>query len=117
LKKDSIKPDLNKLRRCMQSLAKAMDLEELPLEIHNSLVAHLLYDGEFGGIGGKNLYEDFKLDLITEREFRNVVIAHFATKLANHNHISEPDCDTYLNKELSESFDKALIGKTIDREG
>ena len=92
------KPNLNKLRLCMKLLAKAMDIEQLPPARFDALVAHILYDEKLAGIDGKNALEGFKHHLITEREYRNLVLAHFSTKLANHNRVTEPDFDSYIDE-------------------
>lgn len=99
---------LPELHSAMASLAKAMELEELPETQRDSLIAHVLYDGEYNGIEGKNGFNSFNENLITAQEYRDLVMAHCSSKIASYNNVSEPSCDTFVSVELCEKFESAL---------
>ncbi len=103
--------DFIKLKACISSMAKAMGLVTPPEELCDSILNHVLYDKEYAGIEGKNGLESFSSKLITEREFRNLVMAHCSTKIAGFNNAEEPDYLTFSTKELCDDFDLALIGR------
>ena len=106
-----MKPDISKLKDCMSSMAKAMGLKTPPAWKCDLILNHILYEQEFNGVEGKNGLNSFTSQFITEREFRNLVMAHCSTKIASYNDTVEPDCYTYSNKELCDNFDLALIDR------
>ncbi|MBV1911025.1 MAG: hypothetical protein KUG78_17130 [Kangiellaceae bacterium] len=96
------------LHSAIASLAKAMGLEMLPETLRDSLIAHVLYDGEYNGVKGKNGFNSFNENLITAQEYTDLVMAHCSTKIANFNNVPEPGCDTFVSVKLCEKFETAL---------
>ena len=105
------RPDINELLECMRNLADAMNMDPLPSEIAEQVFDHILFDGEFRGISGKDSYECLNRNIITEREYRNLLVAHCATKISSHNKKSEPSCDEYFTQKIANRFEKALLGR------
>ena len=107
-------PDKNKLKDCIDAMALAMKMEPLPNDLCFKLIDHVLYNQDYDGIEGKNGWQCFKQKLLTEREIRNLLMAHSATKIARFNKIKEPGCDTYTSMKLCQGFEVALIGRHVN---
>ena len=101
------------LKDCLISLADAMRLKPLSNERAEHLIDHVLYDQAYDGVKGKNAWACFKNSLLTERELRDLLMAHSATKISRHNRENEQDCRTYLTEELCNRFEYALLGKVV----
>ena len=84
----------------------ALQMKCIPLEkdLLNSLINYVLYNEKDG-------WAAYKLDIITERELRNLLMAHSATRISQSNNICEPNCSTYVTKELCDNFEYALFGR------
>jgi len=99
------------LLACAQRLSECMGLAPLPEPNARLLLDHLLGDAEYLNQPGRSLLECFQLDLITEQELRDVLMAHFATKIAHHNQVSEPGFDKHDSSELTALWDSVLFGR------
>ena len=98
----------------VEMMAKAMCLP-MPSESQVRLLFdHVLYDGKLGHVDGKNGCKHFELGLITKSEFRDLVMAHCASKISFFNERPEPSFNSYESIELNQSFEKALLGKIIE---
>ena len=88
-----------------------MNMQPLPDVKAKLLIGHILYDKNYDGVSGKYGWSSLTNNLITERELRNLVVAHCATKISSFNNLYEPGYDTYLTKELCVGFEMALFGR------
>ncbi|WP_419832588.1 hypothetical protein [Endozoicomonas atrinae] len=105
-------PNKERVRKCVDLMAHAMGLNPLPEDKSNLLIKHVLFDAEYEGIEGKNGWGAFTSSLITERELRNLLMAHSATKIANYNKVREPGTPDHISKELCNGFELALFGRS-----
>jgi len=94
-------------------MAETMTFDPLPYDRVVQLIEHVLYEREYDGVSGKEGWCSFESNIITEREFRNLVMANSATEIARHNKQNEPSSAEYSNKELCHSFEMALFGSVI----
>ena len=108
-----MKPDKKDLTECISLMAEAMKFNPLPNHRVNQLIEHVLYEREYDDIEGKEGWITFSKGLTTEREIRDLFMAHTATKIARHNKKEEPSCTEYSTKELRQKFELALLGKII----
>ncbi len=108
-----IKPNKVALISCMQLMAELMELISLPNEKAAQLIEYVLFDKEYNGVKGKDGWGCFLVHLITERELRNLIMAHSASKIASYNKKTEPSCYDYITKNLCQKFEIALIGNVI----
>lgn len=104
-------PSKEKVVQSINFMAEVMEFDPLPTERVEELIEHVLYDQYYNGVSGKRAWFSFESGLITERETRNLLMAHSATKIASHNRRDQPSSDIYSRKELSHSFDFALFGR------
>ncbi|OZG72616.1 hypothetical protein BTA51_13890 [Hahella sp. CCB-MM4] len=104
-------PDRVELKKCLDDLASAMNLEQMAEELSLSVIDHVLYDLELNGIRGKNGWECCAKGLITERELRNLTMAHAVSKISRSNGVKEPAFNTYASKHLCEAFERSLLGR------
>ena len=95
-------------------MAKAMSLPMPSKRQVELLFDHVLYDGSLEGVGGKNGCEHFELGLLTKAEFRDLVMAHCASKISFFSESPEPNFKSYESIELNQSFEKALLGMIIE---
>lgn len=107
-------PNKEKLKICISDLAAAMGMKSLPEELSSNLIEHVLYKGEYQGVKGKNSWAGLIQGIITEREARNLLMAHSATKISNFNDKEEPGCNTYSTKVLCSNFEIALLGRVAN---
>ena len=106
--------NISDLKVSVEMMAKAMGLP-MPSEPQVRLLFdYVLYDGSFGDVAGKNGYKHFELGLITEFEFRDLVMAHCASKISFFSERPEPNFNSYESIELNQLFEKALLGKIIE---
>lgn len=106
--------NISELKVSVEMMAKSMNLP-MPSESQLKLIFdHVLYNGKFEGINGKNGYKHFELGLITKSEFRNLVMAHCASKISFFSERPEPSFNSYESIELNQSFEKALLGEIIE---
>jgi len=108
-----MQPDNKKLNACVRDLAHAMKMNALPESLFYHLINHVLYDEKYDNIEGKNGWLCLEKGLLTEREMRNLFMAHSATKIARFNKALEPGCNTYATPELCNSFEYALFGRCV----
>lgn len=106
-------PDKEKLIECITSMAEAMKFDPLPYDRALQLIEHVLYKGDYNGLKGKKGWLCFEDGIITEREMRNLLMAHSATKIARFNRKDEPSCLDYSSKELCHLFEMTLFGKVV----
>jgi hypothetical protein len=106
-------PNLEELIECINLMAGNMSFEILPKKELLGLINHVLFDEHIGQVSGKEAWACLMDNLITERELRNLMMAHSATKLAGFNKKDEPFLSSYLTEDLCHKFDKALFGKII----
>lgn len=108
-----MKPDIEKLKKCIRLLAESMTFNPLPEDRENQLIDHVLFKQEYDGINGKESWSKFENHLITARELRNLFMAHSSTKIARHNQRNEPSDKEYITKGLCHKFEIALLGKIV----
>ena len=96
--------DREKLLSSLAQLAHAMECTPLAKNDAESLIDYVM-GREKNGWGG------YLRGIITERELRNLIMAHGATTTARSNLIEEPNCDTYMSQELCLAFEIALFGR------
>ncbi len=108
-----MKPDKKELIKCIYLMAIAMKFDPLPEKKTIQLIDHVLFEGEYNDLEGKQGWVAFSKGLSTEREIRNLLMAHSATKIANHNNRAEPNCTEYSTKELCQKFELALHSKIV----
>ena len=108
-----MEPDKKELRNCIRLLAISMKFKPLPEERASQLIDHVLFKGEYDGVKGKDGWICFSEGIITEREIRNLLLAHSASKIAGHNNKTEPNCTEYCTKELCQKFELALLSKIV----
>ncbi|WP_020409585.1 hypothetical protein [Hahella ganghwensis] len=94
-------------------MAEAMKLDPLPYDKAFQLIEHVLYKGEYSDLSGKEGWRCFEGGLVTEREMRNLLMAHSATKIAEFNGKDEPNSLAYSSKELCHLFEMTLFGKIV----
>ena len=104
-------PDIDKLLNSIFLMAEAMKFQPLSDERAKELISHVLYDKEYDGIDGKDNWKCFQHGLLTERELRNVFMAHTATKIARDDGRNEPNCNDYNSIDLCNGFELGLLGK------
>ncbi len=75
------------------------------------LLNHLLFGLSLDGFEGKNAWTCLAKGVITERELRNLIMAHCATHLARANKSNEPSSNQYVTEMRCDSFDLALFGR------
>lgn len=61
--------------------------------------------------GGKDIPGCLDLDLITDVEARDLVMAHIATWLSHLNNVPEPSSETWSTRDLELQFEVALLGR------
>jgi len=105
------KIDIGGLKQCMANMAFAMQFKPLTEEKSQLLLDHVLYDGLYNDQQGKQGLEQLHRGMITERELRNLLMAHCATKISNENKCDEPGCDKYSSRELCREFELAIFGR------
>ncbi|MBL4798969.1 MAG: hypothetical protein JKY50_16260 [Oleispira sp.] len=106
--------NISELKVSVEMMAKAM-CQPMPSEPQVELLFdHVLYDDRFGDVDGKNGCKHFELGLITKSEFRDLVMAHSASKISFFSGRPEPSFNSYESIELNQSFEKALLGKIIE---
>ncbi len=106
--------NISEFKVSVEMMAKAMCLP-IPSEPQVELLFdHVLYDGKFGHVDGKNGFKHFELGLITESELRDLVMAHCASKISFFSERPEPSFNSYESIELNQSFEKVLLGKIIE---
>ncbi len=105
-------PNIENIVACVNELALAMKLEPLPEDRCINLIRHVLYIDSYNGVEGKGSLGCFNQGIITPREFRNLLMAHAATKIAGYNQVDEPGCDKYSSQELCSKFALALLGRS-----
>ena len=86
-------------------------MSSLPETQAKQLINHVLFNNEYNSVAGKEGFECFLKNLITEREFRNLFIAHSVTEIAKFNKKTEPNFINYSTKELCQSVELAFFGK------
>jgi AAA+ ATPase superfamily predicted ATPase len=99
--------DKQKLLSSLAQLAYAMECTPLAKNDAESLVDYVMGRG-------KNGWSGYLRGIITERELRNLIMAHGATTTARSNSIEEPNCDTYMSQELCLEFEIALFGRRCE---
>ncbi len=109
-----MKPDIEKIVNCIDKMAEAMNMKTLPLDRCKALINHVLYDEQYDDVKGKEGWACFQDGLITEREIRNLLMAHSATKISKFNKEDEPNSNEYAFTDLCQAFDAALLGKPAD---
>ena len=97
----------------MSEMATAMGMEPLPEAFSLSLIKHVLYKNKYQGVEGKQGWAGLTRGIITEREARNLLMAHCATKIASFNRATEPGYDMYSTRELCSNFEVALLGRHV----
>jgi hypothetical protein len=102
-------PDLEQLKVCISSMAIAMKMESLPDERCDRLISHILYAKEYDGIEGKSGWECLCNKIITERELRDLLMAHCSIEISRFNKLEEVDYGAYASKALSDMFEVALF--------
>ena len=105
-------PNKEKLTICIGDMATAMGMKSLPEDLCSNLIEHVLYKSEYQGVKGKEGWAGLTRGLITEREARNLLMAHSATKISNFNEKEEPASNTYSTKTLCSNFEIALLGRS-----
>lgn len=108
-----MKPDIEKLKKCIRLLAESMGFDALPENREDQLINHVLFKQEYDGVIGKEFWFRFEKQLITERELRNVFMAHSSTKIAMYNQRDEPCVGEYKTKGLCHNFEIALFGSIV----
>ena len=103
----------DELLKCIENMADAMNYSPLSRERAEQLIEHVLFEREYNGVEGKGSWDSFSSGLITEREVRNILMAHAATKIARENELSEPNMNDYNSPELCHSFEQGLFGKPV----
>ncbi len=98
---------------CVYLMAKQMKLTPLPSARAVQLIEHVLFDKEFNGVKGKDGWGCFLSHLLTEREIRNLMMAHSATRISSYNKKSEPGYNNYGTRNLCQKFEIALLDKVI----
>jgi len=106
-------PNLEELKSCIDLMARSMGFSSLPQDRVSRLIDHILFENEYDGVEGKEGWHSFTSGYITEREIRNLVMAHSATKIARYEKKSEPNFLEYSTKELCQQFEVALLGRTV----
>ena len=109
----SNKPSIKELVECINTMALSMKLTPMPHGDTEKLINHILFNEVWNGVKGKEAWKCVEKGLITEREFRNLLMAHSSTKTANFNKVNEPSLDTYYSKELCHRFERALFGRLV----
>jgi hypothetical protein len=102
-------PDIEQLKNCIAAMASDMNMKGIPDELSNKLIHHILYNEEYNGLKGKNVWSSFCEKLITEKETRNLLMAHCSTKIAKFNKLKEPSFDSYASIALYDMFEVALF--------
>ncbi len=92
-------------------MAAAMKMRRLEKTVAHSLFKHLLYDFTLEGRKGCARWAAHLGGLITERELRNLLMAHCATQISAANRVSEPSSETYVSEDLERCFDVAIFGR------
>lgn len=95
----------------MQALALAMEMKALSDEISAKLINHILFKEKFEGKDGKDGWSCLNSNIVTEKELRDLLMAHSATKLAQHNNTSVPSFSEYGSIKVCGEFEKALFGR------
>lgn len=106
-------PEQQDLTDAFECLASAMGFPNPTDAQVAEVVGYVLYDQEVGGRSGKKAWSCFNKRLITERELRNLLMAHGATNLSNWNGVDEPGLGKFVSRELCESFERALFGRKV----
>jgi len=101
------------LKKCLDALSSAMNLKPMTEEVCFRVIDHVLHDSEYNGVRGMNGWECHMRGIITERELRNLVMAHSATKISSFNGINEPSCNKYTSQSLCNAFEISLFGRLV----
>lgn len=107
------KPSVKELIEFVNTMAIAMNLNQMSLAGAEKLINHILFNEVWNGFKGKEVWKCFENSLITERELRNLLIAHSATKISAFNKVNESSLATYNSKDLCYRFERALFGKLV----
>jgi hypothetical protein len=109
-----MKPKFEDLFNCVKDQASAMNMKSLTQDKTVELIEYVLYKGH-DNANGKNAWSCYENGLITERELRNLLMAHAATQISHSNNLSEPGYNNYVAKELCQKYEKALFGRPAIR--
>jgi hypothetical protein len=104
-------PDRKELLNCFAIMASAMHMNAMNHALGVEVVNHVLYNSKLSGLDGKNAWESYLKGIITERELRNLVMAHAAAKISNYNCIEQPDFEIFNSKSLCNAFEISLFGR------
>ena len=108
-------PDFDQLLRACGMMASAMKLRCLEKEAAQNLFTHLLYELPLDGIKGRRAWAAFRKGLITERELRNLLMAHASTRISAFDMVDEPSYTLYGSEGLCAAFEKVLFGRRTKR--
>ncbi|WP_163831846.1 hypothetical protein [Spartinivicinus ruber] len=110
-------PNIELVKNSIEKMANEMGCEPLPEEKAELLIEHVLYDGIWKGVEGKDGWRSFEAMLITEREIRNLLMQHSRTKIAKFNGKCEFDLACPFTKTVCQSFEIALLGRLAKLSG
>jgi hypothetical protein len=105
---DARTPDLEALADCAILVAKAMN-QPAPERARAIAFFDEILHGE------RDLWGCHVDGLITEAELRNATMARCATWLSYENGVDEPGSDRWASPEIDRAFERALLGRSIDR--